>query len=69
MRASFSQASSSSKSSSVSPGKPTMKVERMASSGQMSRHFAMRSSVFSPFAGRRIALSTRGAACWNGMSR
>jgi hypothetical protein len=35
-----------SKSSSVSPGKPTMKVERMARSGQMSRQ-AMRSSVFS----------------------
>ena len=35
--ASRSQSSSRAKSSSVSPGKPTMKVERMARSGQVSR--------------------------------
>ena len=34
-------------SSSVSPGKPTMKVERMARSGQTSRHLRIRSRVFS----------------------
>jgi hypothetical protein len=67
--ASFSQSSRIWKSRSVSPGKPTMKVERMARSGQMSRQRARRSSVFSWCAGRRMAFRTAGEACWKGMSR
>ena len=67
--ASRSQSSSSEKSSSVSPGKPTMNVERTARSEQTLRQPAMRAAVFSWCAGRRIALSTAGAACWKGMSR
>ena len=60
---------SMSKSSSVSPGKPVMNVERMTISGQISRHLRMRSSVFSAEAGRFIALSIFGLACWKGTSR
>jgi hypothetical protein len=43
------------KSSSVSPGKPTMKVLRRVRSGQISRQRRMRSSVFSACAGRASA--------------
>ena len=57
--ASSSQSSRISKSSSVSPGKPTMKVERMARSGQTSRQPRMRSSVFSPCAGPAHGLQHR----------
>ncbi len=46
-----------------------MKVERMTISGQMARHLAMRSSVFSADAGRFIALRIFGLACWKGTSR
>src|SRR3984957_10406997 len=52
--ASSSQSSRKRKSSSVSPGKPTMKVERMVKSGQIERHARMRSSVFSWVAGRSM---------------
>ena len=45
-----------------------MKVERMVISGQIARQARMRSSVFSCAAGRRIAFSTAGEACWNGTS-
>ena len=45
--ASSSQDSKKAKSSSVSPGNPTMNVERIARSGQMARHDAIRSSTFS----------------------
>lgn len=67
--ASVSQSSRYWKSSSVSPGKPTMKVERMVSSGQISRHCLIRARVLSSKAGRFMALSTFGLACWKGMSR
>ena len=43
-RASFRKSSSIWKSSSVSPGKPTIKVERRVRSGQISRHCLMRAS-------------------------
>ncbi len=66
--ASSSQSMRKRKSSSVSPGKPTMKVERMTSSGQIARQARRRSSVFSWAAGRRIAFKTAGEACWNGTS-
>ena len=56
-------------SSSVSPGKPAMKVERIVKSGQIFRQAWMRSSVFSVFAGRFISFKTRGWACWNGTSK
>ncbi|MNO04551.1 hypothetical protein D3C81_2256190 [compost metagenome] len=46
-----------------------MKVERMVSSGQISRHFLMRARVLSSKAGRFMFFSTFGLACWNGMSR
>jgi hypothetical protein len=46
-----------------------MKVERMAMSGTISRHRRIRSSVFSCAAGRFMARSTVGLACWKGMSR
>ncbi|MCY1449517.1 hypothetical protein D9M71_662560 [compost metagenome] len=46
-----------------------MKVERMIRSGHCSRHFLMRARVLSSNAGRFMALSTFGLACWNGMSR
>ncbi len=68
-RASSSHSSRYSKSASVSPGNPTMKVERMAISGQIPRQARIRSSTFASLAGRRMARSTPGAACWNGMSR
>ena len=48
---------------------PTMKVLRSVSSGHMRRQFCTRSSVFSTAPGRFIRRSTRGLACWNGMSR
>ncbi|CPL23304.1 Uncharacterised protein [Bordetella pertussis] len=57
------------KSSSVSPGKPTMKVERSVRSGHSSRQRLMRASVLSSNAGRFMARRMRGLACWNGMSR
>ena len=57
------------KSASVSPGKPTTKVERTTSSGWIARQAASRSSVFACLAGRRMAFSTAGLACWKGMSR
>ncbi|MNH26100.1 hypothetical protein D3C79_861290 [compost metagenome] len=56
-------------SSSVSPGKPTMKVERRVISGQISRHFWMRSRVRSTVPGRFISFRMRGLACCSGMSR
>ena len=59
----------SSKSASVSPGKPTMKVERSVRSGQIVAPLPMRASVFSCAAGRFMRFSTSGDACWNGMSR
>ncbi len=46
-----------------------MKVERTVSSGHMERQFRIRSSVRSTAPGRFISFSTRGLACWNGMSR
>ena len=46
-----------------------MKVERIAMSGTSPRHFWMRSSTLASLAGRFIAFSTAGLACWNGMSR
>ena len=46
-----------------------MKVERIVMSGQTARQAAMRSRFFSALAGRFMALSTRGGACWNGTSR
>ena len=52
--ASSRNASSSSNSASVSPGKPAMKVLRMVSSGHIARHALMRASVFSLLAGRFI---------------
>lgn len=67
--ASSSQSSRYRKSASVSPGKPTTKLERMAISGAILRQLRMRSSTLASFAGRFIAFSTGGAACWNGMSR
>ena len=60
---------SSSNSASVSPGKPTMKVERKVRSGQAARQAWTRASVFSFEAGRFMRLSTVGEACWKGMSR
>src|SRR5690606_16408464 len=67
--ASSSQPRRYSKSSSVSPGKPTTKLERTVISGQIRRQLASRSSTFASFAGRFIALRTCGLACWKGMSR
>ena len=58
-----------SKSFSVSPGKPTIKVERKVISGQMLRHVRMRSSTFSLLAGRFMAFKTFCEACWNGISK
>ena len=49
--------------SSVSPGKPVMKVDRIVMSGHTARQAAMRSRFFSTLAGRFIAFSTRGCAC------
>ena len=46
-----------------------MKVERIVISGQIERHLAMRSSVFSAEAGRFIAVRIFGLACWKGTSR
>ncbi len=46
-----------------------MKVERMTISGQIERHLAMRSRVFSAEAGRYMAFSIFGLACWKGTSR
>ena len=43
-----------------------MKVERIARSGQISRQRAMRSSVFSAAAGRRMAFSTDGRGVLEG---
>ena len=65
-RASRSQSRRKVKSSSVSPGKPTMKVELSPRSGQTARQPLMRSSVFSWFAGRRIAFSTFGRGVLEG---
>ncbi|CSI50910.1 Uncharacterised protein [Vibrio cholerae] len=44
-------------------------MERITSSGQISRHFLMRSKVRSACPGRFIIFSTRGLACWNGISK
>ena len=41
----------------------------MVISGQMLRQALMRSRLFSALAGRFMALSTRGLACWKGTSR
>src|SRR3546814_6631793 len=60
--ASSSQSSRYWKSASVSPGKPTTKLERIAMSGQISRQDRSRSSTLASLAGRFIALSTDGAA-------
>ena len=46
-----------------------MKVERIAMSGQISRQPRIRSSTLASLAGRFIAFSTVGLACWKGMSR
>ena len=46
-----------------------MKVERMVRSGQMLRQALMRSRLRSADAGRFMARSTSGLACWNGTSR
>ncbi len=62
-------ASSSSNSASVSPGNPTMKVDRSVMSGQAARHAAMRSRFLSEDAGRFMSFRIRGLACWNGTSR
>jgi hypothetical protein len=51
------------------PGKPTMNVERTAMSGTAARQAARRSRTRASLAGRRMARSTVGEACWNGMSR
>ena len=58
-----SHSSNISKSASVSPGKPTMKVERKVRSGHCSRQRPMRSRVFSWAAGRRMRFNTSGDAC------
>ena len=57
------KSSNSSNSASVSPGKPTIKVERITNSGQISRHLAMRSNTLSELPGRFISLSMRLLAC------
>jgi hypothetical protein len=46
-----------------------MNVERIVMSGQIERQLAMRSRILSIAPGRFISFSTRGLACWNGMSR
>ena len=46
-----------------------MKVLRIAMSGAIERQRWMRSRVLSTAPGRFMSLSTRGLACWNGMSR
>ena len=38
-------------------------------SGQIARQFRSRSSTLASLAGRFIAFSTFGLACWKGMSR
>ena len=68
-RASFRKSSSIWKSSSVSPGKPTIKVERRVRSGQISRHCLMRASWRSTEPGRFISFRIRGLACCSGISR
>ena len=63
------KSSSDSKSASVSPGKPTMHVVRMATSGMIARMRATRSRIVARRSGRRIRFSTSSDACWIGMSR
>ena len=67
--ASFKKSNNIWKSSSVSPGKPTMKVERRVKSGQISRHCLIRSKVRSIFPGLFIAFKIFGLACCNGISK
>ena len=49
--------------SSVSPGKPTMKVLLMTISGQIFRHPTILSRLFSAFAGLFIDFKISGLAC------
>ncbi len=66
--ASRTNASSSVNSSSVSPGKPTMNVVRMAMSGITSRSIASISRTIRMLLGRRMRRSTPSDACCSGMS-
>jgi hypothetical protein len=63
------KAKSSSKSSSVSPGKPVMNVVRTAMPGTRSRTRLIKRSRLSRLPPRRISFKTFCEACCKGMSR
>jgi len=58
-----------SKSSAVSPGKPTITLLLIPASGRPSRIRSIKSRKDSGSPKRRIRRSTGGDACWNGRSK
>jgi len=53
---------------SVSPGKPTMNVERIVTPGMRSRSFLISARISSCVSGRRMLRSTASCACCSGRS-